>query len=377
MADKIINIDPGEIQPEIWIRLNRIFSQGKVGSAYLFAGPEGSGKEALAIEFAKLINCEDEVKKPCNVCPSCQRINVLQHENLTLVFPLPREGGSSGEDDPLKGLSNKTIAVINDAIQLKSRDPFYKIRIPRANTIPISVVRELRKSAYLKTAVRGRRIILIFDAHFLVTGEAASANALLKILEEPPAATSFILVSDQKGSLLPTILSRCQQIDFPPLADSVVTRYITRGNAKMIAGLSLGNMRLARKLADLETGDIPKRIETLARLVIKQDADNWREFVSTHSRLAANEPDEYRFNFYLLQLWFRAAYRQRMNQPDPLHENGLLPLMEQLNHSQPAIDYLGLNQALAKATEALARNYYIPLTLVNFLTTVQHRISGS
>ncbi|MCK5331312.1 MAG: hypothetical protein KAK01_07890, partial [Candidatus Marinimicrobia bacterium] len=230
---------------------------------------------------------------------------------------------------------------------------------------------------YLKTAVRGRRIILIFDAHLLGTGEAASANALLKILEEPPTATSFILVSDQKGSLLPTILSRCQQIDFPPLADSVIVRYITKGNVKMIAGLSLGNMRLARKLADLETGDITKRIEALVRLVIKQDADNWREFVNTHSRLATNEPDEYRFNFYLLQLWFRAAYRQRLNQPDPLHENGLLPLMEQLNHSQPAVDYLGLNQALATATEALARNYYIPLTLVNFLTTVQHRMSGS
>jgi len=60
---------------------------------------------------------------------------------------------------------------------------------------------------------------LIFDAHYLSIGDGASANALLKILEEPPGKTTFILVTDHKSILLPTIQSRCQQIDFPPLSD--------------------------------------------------------------------------------------------------------------------------------------------------------------
>ncbi len=377
MADKVIDIDPLDIQPDIWNWLERYHRQDKVASAYLFAGPEGSGKEAIAIAFAKLLNCEAATDQPCSVCPSCQRINVLQHENLTLVFPLPREGGGSGGDDPLKGLSKPTLAAINEAIALKARDLFNKIIIPRANAIPISAVREIRKSAYLKTAVTGRRIIIIFDAHLLGTGEGAAANALLKILEEPPAGTSFILVSDHKNNLLPTILSRCQQIDFPPLATEIIAKYIGIANTDLVTGLSLGNIHLARKLADLEPEDILQRIADLVKQVVKKDGNNWRQFVNANARLAINEPAEYRFNLYLLQLWFRGAYRQRLNLPDPLQNDLLLQLMEQLNQSRPNIDYLGIHTAIAEASEALAHNYHIPLTLTNFLTTVQRRMSNS
>jgi len=105
---------------------------------------------------------------------------------------------------------------------LKANNPFYKITLPKAKTIPISDIRNLKKELFLKSIDKGRKIILIFDAHMLCTGDASSANALLKILEEPPENTTFILVSDYKGQLLPTILSRCQIINFPPIKNEII-----------------------------------------------------------------------------------------------------------------------------------------------------------
>ncbi|MFH1852522.1 MAG: hypothetical protein ABIA75_09270 [Candidatus Neomarinimicrobiota bacterium] len=372
----MIIFDPIQAQPAVWNRLVRIHQRGKAGSAYLFGGPPGSAKEALAIEFAKLLNCENSGDRSCNECPSCRRIQALQHENLTLVFPLPKEGASSAGDDPLRGLSDKTLALINAEIEIKARDPFHKIALPRANTIPINAIRELRRTAYLKTALSGRRAILIFDAHLLSTGEGASANALLKILEEPPPATTFILVSDHKGSLPPTILSRCQQVDFPPLADRYIAGQIAGADPELIAGLAAGNLHLARKLTNQPPAEIRQRIDNLVHQVLQRDGAGWRSFINSQGRLAGADPQEYNFNFYLLQIWFRAAYRRRLGVDDPLHAGGLGAQMEQLNQANPAIDYPGINNAVAEATAALANNYYIPLTLINFLTTIQRRMRG-
>jgi len=300
VADQVIKIDPLEIQPDIWKWLKRYHSQDKVASAYLFAGPEGSGKEAIAIAFAKLLNCEAVTDQPCDACPSCQRINVLQHENLTLVFPLPREGSVSGGDDPLKGLSNKTMAAINEAITRKARDPFYKINIPRANTIPISTVREIRKSAYLKTAVTGRRIILIFDAHLLGTGEGAAANALLKILEEPPAHVKFIFATTEPNKVLATIQSRCQRYDFRNISigdianhlktllnqeqvafeDDLVLSVAKMANGSMRDGLSLLDRLISTGVTPLSTNLLEEflgqpnieRIYDLIDVMSQQDA---------------------------------------------------------------------------------------------------------
>ncbi len=382
MADAMkTGFDPAVAQPRVWQRLLRTRELDKIGSAYLFSGPAGCGKEAMAIAFARLGNCESTESEPCGTCPSCQRIDSLQHENLTLVFPLPKEGTSSSGDDPLQGLSGKTLDAITAAIAEKAANPFAKIAIPRANTIPINAIRDLRKTAYLKTALQGRRFILIFDAHLLSTGEGATANALLKILEEPPENTTFILVTDHKKTLLPTIQSRCQQVDFPPLSDEFLIDWLMREGrpeeqVKLAAGLAQGDLRLARNLAVRKPKELLKQISRLSTLVLKKDSAGWREFVNVQSKLATSEPEEYRLNFYLLQNWFRAAYRQRCGISDILHENGMLGTMEHLNQNYPGTDYLGINAAIIAAIDALARNYYIPLTLTNFLTTVQRRMRG-
>ena len=101
--------------------------------------------------------------------------------------------------------------------EIFQREMFFKINVPGARRITINAVRDLRKTIYLKSQSGGRKMVLIFDAHLLSEGMGESANALLKILEEPPKNTSFILVSDKKLALLPTIISRCQPMNFSAL----------------------------------------------------------------------------------------------------------------------------------------------------------------
>ncbi|MQY63405.1 MAG: hypothetical protein GH143_03750, partial [Calditrichaeota bacterium] len=178
-----------------WGRLVEAFGQGRLAHAYLFYGPAGSGKEGHAIELAALVNCQVPGKDgalrqaqdgACGRCPSCRKVQGLQHPNLQLVVPLPRRVPITKKDPPLKALKPADLEDLTDQLASKARDPYFPVRLKGAQSILINSVRELRRTTYLKPGERGWRTILIFEAEKLCTGEGAAANALLKLLEEPP-----------------------------------------------------------------------------------------------------------------------------------------------------------------------------------------------
>ena len=90
MAEKKINNSGIRIsQHIIWEQLTKIIVSNRLGNAYLFHGPPGSGKEYIATKFAQMLNCDKEEGSICENCSSCKRCELLQHENINLVFPLP------------------------------------------------------------------------------------------------------------------------------------------------------------------------------------------------------------------------------------------------------------------------------------------------
>ena len=136
-----------------------------------------------------------------------------------------------------------------------------RIAFPKAKQILISSIRDLRKTLYLKSHIQGRKTVLIFDAHLLSIGQGAAGNALLKILEEPPNNTTLILVTDYKEQLLPTLSSRCQQVNFPPLDPEVMTLYLEKMGISselvpVVTEISQGNMHRAYSLLDKSTENI-------------------------------------------------------------------------------------------------------------------------
>jgi len=138
--------DPSFYQPNVWNRLLKIIQSNRIGSAYLFSGPEGSGKEALAVSFASALNClgEDIL---CGTCTSCKRFATLQHEHLHIVTPLPRvKEGVDRDTDVLTIIGKNNEELLTNLLQKKGSDPFVKIRLPKSNRILINSIRELRKN---------------------------------------------------------------------------------------------------------------------------------------------------------------------------------------------------------------------------------------
>ena len=100
MVEEEINISAiFESQKVVWDQLKKIIVSNRLGNAYLFYGPPGNGKEYIATQFAQMLNCEKEIGNICGNCSSCKRSEILQHENINLVFPLPVSKNQSSNDE--------------------------------------------------------------------------------------------------------------------------------------------------------------------------------------------------------------------------------------------------------------------------------------
>ena len=376
-----MNLDIFSAQPRVWERLSQIRISKQVGGAYLFSGPVGCGKESLAIRFAQLLNCETSSEKPCDTCPSCQRFRQLQHEKLKLIFPLPavrkkKDDGSGTSSTIGKG----DMELVTEAIAKKAEDHFHKIKIPKSSRILIQSIRELRKTLYLKSEPSGRKIVLIFDAHLLSVGIGETANALLKILEEPPENTTLILVTDHVELLLPTILSRCQRVGIPRLNDIFIQDWLQMKMVKdseiqLLAGLSQGNIHQARFLISQPIGDLLKLVNGLVKMITNDNPDHWRKFTQTYSRLARQDSATLSFHFMMLKIWFRSANRLARRVDDILHETSFKPGMERLISTNPNADFSAITFELEDAILSIPMNLYMPLILTNLLLRIQKHLN--
>lgn len=155
--------------------LKREITQGRLSKAYLFVGPQEIGKKKTALTLAKGLNCEAENFDPCDKCPSCIKIEKNQHPDIHLI-----------ED---------------------------------AQNIKIEEVRQLKKDISLRPYEAKCKVFIIDNADNL-TPEAA--NAMLKVLEEPPKDSLIILITAKPQVLYKTIISRCQAVKFYPLGRSAL-----------------------------------------------------------------------------------------------------------------------------------------------------------
>jgi DNA polymerase-3 subunit delta' len=197
-------------------QLNNICISRRVPHAFLFYGHEGIGKYFTALQFTKKLNLEFNPNLSENVI---QKISNLQEPYIKLIFPLPRGKGETGEDSATEKLSKDVIELILEEMQKKISNPYHKINVADANNIKINSIRDIKKFVNISYDDTHFRFIIILDAHQM---NETAQNALLKNLEEPPDRIIFILISSNKDNLLPTIQSRCWQINFEPLSNKDV-----------------------------------------------------------------------------------------------------------------------------------------------------------
>jgi DNA polymerase III subunit delta' len=224
--------------------LQKALASGKTAHAYIFTGAEGVGKFKTASQWAKLLLCQNPVKsgefsEACGKCHSCQLIDANSHPDFIHIYKELIEYTKEGKD---------------------KKTPV---------DMPIDVIREfLIEKVSVRPSMSQRKVYVISQAERL---NNASQNALLKVLEEPPAYCTIILLCTELEKLLATTKSRCQTIRFGPIAENIIIdklkqQGVSGEKAKYFARLSDGSIGAACTWAKLETGDF-SLYETKKRLV--------------------------------------------------------------------------------------------------------------
>ena len=229
-------------------RLVKDAQAGTVPHALLFAGPEGTGKLQTAIAFARYLLCRDKGTgtDSCGQCPSCVKMDKLVHPDLHFVYPVINKSKTAGRST----ISDEEITTWRECVLDRQYFGFeeWLSAIDADNkqaSIFVTESESITSKLSLKSVEGGYKIMIIWHAEKM---NQQCANSLLKLLEEPPAGTIFILTTDAPEQMLETILSRTQRVDFKRIpAQLIEQRLIGPGymldadTASKIAHLSAGS----------------------------------------------------------------------------------------------------------------------------------------
>lgn len=232
-------------QEEVKQLLTGSVRSGKVPHALLFTGVSGSGKLPLALAFARYLLCQHPLPDDsCGNCASCRMVDRLAHPDLHFAFPIIKK--KAGRD-----------SVCDDFLlqwrEMLERDPYVGLqqwmrRIDAGNQQPQIYVREsdeIQRKLSLKSSQGGYKVMLVWLPEKM---NVDCANKLLKLLEEPPVKTVFLLVSEQPDMLLSTIVSRTQRVNLHPLSDQEIEGFLriryslVEEDARDIAHRSAGSL---------------------------------------------------------------------------------------------------------------------------------------
>lgn len=338
-------------------KLLRSVKEERVSHAQLFSGPQGSGKLALALAYAQFVSCENRQENDsCGICKSCVKYEKMIHPDLHFVFPVIK---GKKPTDPVSD------NYIEEWREFVKKSPYFTINkwldsIEVGNAqglIFASEAAEIIKKLNLKTFESDYKIMIIWLPEKM---HNSAANKLLKMIEEPPEKTLFLLVSEEPDKIIPTILSRCQIIKVPSVAKKELTGWLMRKHglseerASDIAHVVNGDIVRATELAEKEdsfSGNL-ERFRSLMRFAWKRDVlsiVDWADEIASTGREA--QKNFLSFSLRLVRENFMLTLKQ---QPDKLvflageesefsnkfhpfiNENNIGLLTEELNlcHSQ-------------------------------------------
>lgn len=223
-------------------RLSQAVQRGQLPHSLLLHGPSGIGKQRLALWLGQLLLCENPGAEPCGRCRSCRYADELAHPDLHWFFPRDRKDvGDTGEE----ALAELAEAVAG-RLQASGLYP------PGEGTgIYLPHVRAVVQQAARSPSISRRKVFVIGDAdHMVQGGTEDTANAFLKLLEEPPADTTFVLTSSEPGALLPTIRSRVVSIRISTMTEDAVREFLVQDEVS----------------AALDKAGVPKGLDARVRL---------------------------------------------------------------------------------------------------------------
>src|ERR1051325_5553561 len=299
--------------------LGRMLSTGRLPGAMLFSGEDGVGKKLFALEIAKALNCrEPRGVEACGSCPACLRASQIN-------FP------TSDESDEWKGI-------------IWTNHPDVGIVVAPKRVLLVDQMRAIEREANYRPFEGKARVFIVEDADKL---NDSSANALLKVLEEPPQTSHLILLTSRPAWLLPTIRSRCQIIRFSPLTSSEIENYLTAnkiapaGEARIRAPLARGGLR--RALEEDFDVFVEQREAMLEVVQALARADGRMQLLRSSEQLnEAQYKDEFEARLDVLETLVRDVWMLALGANDDAVVNAdvvkqLRKLAEQIDTKRPAL----------------------------------------
>ncbi|MCM1034227.1 MAG: DNA polymerase III subunit delta' [Paludibacter sp.] len=208
-------------QDDVKHRLVHSVAEGRIPHAQMLWGPSGVGKLQLAVAYAQYLACPHRTETDsCGVCPSCLQFAKLQHPDLHFVFPIYKE--KAGRDSVCDDFIDKFRTILIEKRYFDVNDWYGFIGAKtKQGVIYEAESGEIMRKLSLKSYMGGYKTMIIWLPEKM---HVACANKLLKILEEPPERTVFLLVSEEPEVLLSTIVSRTQQVQVPRLDETVIAQ---------------------------------------------------------------------------------------------------------------------------------------------------------
>ena len=334
-------------QQELKHRLTQMVQKNRLSHALLFLGHEGSGALPMSIAFAQYILCEkvnphkkqetvslfgdapaenkpELMEDSCGVCSSCIKVKQLIHPDLHFSYPAIKK-----DSNHTKVLSTDYISEWREFIELHpygnvtgwldflKENPKARIDSPanKQGNITVNECDDISRKLSLKSFEGGYKILIMWMPEFL----AAAGNKLLKLIEEPPPNTIFILVASDENAIIPTILSRTQLIKIPLFSDveikqALIEKEIHPEKAVQIAAIAEGNYLEALKMIQNTEEDWEEAIRSWLNVIWQRNTNAQLKWIEDISKLGREKQKQFlKYFIHLLQQALKVRYLQEEN----------------------------------------------------------------
>lgn len=313
-------------QEAVKTQLTEMVQHNRLSHALLFLGKEGNGSLALALAFAQFLVCEKvnppavsgpslfgdqpETRNPqpatdsCGVCPSCQKAAQLIHPDIHYSYPTVTK--KAGE----KPIATDFITEWREFVKLNPFGNLFdwieliKEKENSQGKITAEECNDIIRKLSLKSFESGYKILIMWMPEMM----GNEGNKLLKLIEEPPANTLFILVSENEALMLPTILSRCQLVRIPALTTDEIEKALIERNktepaiARQVAGICDGNYRDALQMLQHADEDWQSLLREWLNAILKTGPAAQTKWVEEVSRLGREKQKQFlRYFNHLLE----------------------------------------------------------------------------
>ncbi len=318
--------------------------RAELAPGLLFVGPAGVGKQRVALWLAQLRLCErPTLDGPCGQCRPCRLVLRLEHPDVHWFFPLARPKVSGGAERLGEALEDAR------AVELAARreDPYYTDYSDEPSGIYLAHAQVIRRMAGSRPAMAAHKVFVIGNADLLVPQEASpeAANALLKLLEEPPTDTTLILTTSEADALLPTIRSRLLPVRFAALPEAEVTaflqevRQLNAAQAGLVARLSQGS--IGRALAFLPQGSDAGPLEAARQracqlLDAALDLSSPQRFALALAQQPYSARGDFSATLEFLTLWLRDLAAVAAGAPEAVVNADAVAWLQQRADAHPA-----------------------------------------